>query len=218
MHPVYPRSVGSPKVQSTLTAKQSVLEDIQSEVQNGRRNERNSASREGNVSLDHLLQLSSVSDLCMDLADHTSDYLEHGVMPSRRRPASDLSSAIHGQSYSMRHPAIPEHRAVANADGEPLSRHTSRTESVYSGYGRDHQDADSMYGSLPSLYGSPTLSISKMATQPIAIPANQRRPSGVSEGSENSFDDMYGCQQSPRLAGPQSCATHRALWKHSLIF
>lgn len=158
---------------------QSVLDDIKSEVQHGRRSERGSESHRANR-----------SDV----------YQSRDANPHRQLPPSDLSSAIRGQSYGIRPPVIPEHRAVEQIDDSvPLSRHSSRVESTFTS--RECADADSTYGSLPSHYGSPTLSISRLATQPIAIPAGQRHPSGASEDPSNSFDGMYGFRSPASQSG-----------------
>lgn len=114
---------------------------------------------------------------------------------------------MRSQPYGSRPQVIPEHQAVQHVDdGAPLSRHTSRAERDYPG--RDG-DTDSLYGSLPSYLPSPTLSVSRLATQPIPIPAGQRRPSVVSEDSSNSFNSMYG-YRSPDSQSGQSC---KYAWK-----
>jgi len=151
-------------IHTPKTASQSVLEDIRSEVKYGRRSERSSDSRK----------------------DRTSDYMESDLPTGRHRPASDLSNTNRSQSYGMSPPPKPEHRAVANNDGDPLSRHTSHAESAY---GREYPDGDSVFGSLPSPYVSPT---------------GQRRPSMISQDSSDSFDEMYGCPLSAPSGGRHS--------------
>jgi hypothetical protein len=191
-----------------LTVMQSALDDIRSEVKNGRRSGKHSDSREGTVSwLPSRLSYVTLSDMYGLLASRTSDYMDSDLPISRHRRASDLSNANRSQSYGMSPPPKPDHRAGANNDGDPLSRYTSRAESAY---GREYPDGDSAFGSQPSPYASPTLPFSRMVTQPIAIPTGQRRPSVVSQDSSDSFDEMYGCLLSAPSGGRHSCETHRA--------
>jgi hypothetical protein len=162
------------------------------------------------LSLGYRLRLSYVtfSDMYGHIASRTCDYMDSDLPTGRHRPASDLSHTNRSQSYGMSPPPRPEHRTLANNDGDPLSRHTSHAESAY---GREYPDADSVFSSLPSPYASPTPSFSRMITQPMASPTGQRRPSMVSQDSSDSFDEMYGFPLSAPSGGRLSCETHRAL-------